>query len=63
MRLGYSMTRTPAPRAVGGSGFRNLARTAPVDPCARVTRPHTTRNLEPCLRVLALYTYARRLPW
>jgi len=43
-RLGYIMTRTEAPRLLGGRFLRNLARTAPVVPCARVTLPHMQRK-------------------
>ena len=48
------MTRTVSPRDAGGRFLRNLARTVPIAPCARVTRPHTTRKLVPFLAVLAL---------
>ena len=43
-RLGYSMTRTEPPRLLGGRFFLNLARTAPVLPCWRVTLPQMQRK-------------------
>lgn len=52
-RDGYSMTRRVAPMAAGGRLERKVARTAPLVPCARVTLPHTTRNLVSFLSVLA----------
>jgi len=41
------MTRTAWPMAVGGRLRRNWARTMPPEPCARVTLPQMTRNLDP----------------
>jgi hypothetical protein len=52
-RLGYSITRTVAPRLLGGRFFRNLARTAPALPWARITLPHITRSLVPCFSAWA----------
>lgn len=44
---GYSMTRTEAPKDLGGRLLRNLARTTPLLPCGLVTLPQMTRILEP----------------
>jgi hypothetical protein len=52
-RDGYSMTRTRAPRALGGMLFLNLAFTTPLGPCGRMTRPQMTRYFEPSFSVFA----------
>lgn len=43
-RISRHTTRIRRPRALGGKLRRNLARTAPLLPCARVTLPHMIRT-------------------
>ena len=47
------MTRTEAPKDLGGRLDLNLARTTPLLPCGRVTLPQMTRILEPWMALWA----------